>query len=166
MPRPDSRLRGEAGSCPVLSSASGWPRKQSKSHPWGRRISLRQEWVTGAGGSTLIPDLIPQKGRTADQSTLDVHPLTPPHLPVLRAEKMDNTFPNQHLAACWIREGKSSKPRPSHPAGLKAKSPHHTPAAPTNTPSSGPPPSRVTIILCFPTRIPHPGSAEAPRCRH
>lgn len=89
-------------------------------------------------------------------------PLPCPHLPVLQAEKMDNTFPNQHLAACWIREGKSSKPRPRHPAGLKAKSPHHTPAAPTNTPSSGPPPSCVTIILCFPTRIPHPGSAEAP----
>ena len=88
-------------------------------------------------------------------------PLPHPHLPVLRAEKMDITFPNQHLAACWIREGKSSKPRPSHPAGLKAKSPHHTPAAPTNTPPQGPP-SCVTLSIYFPTRIPHPGSTEAP----
>lgn len=81
VPRQGSRLKGEAGRCPVLNSASGWPRKQSKSHPWGRRVSSRQEWVTGAGGSTPIPDLVPQKGRRADQSTLGVHPLTPPPPP-------------------------------------------------------------------------------------
>lgn len=75
--------------------------------------------------------------------------------------------PHQHTAACWVGEGKSSKPRPSHPAGLSAESPHLAPPSaepllPPTPPPSGPPPSRITIIPCSPTRIPHPGSAKAP----
>lgn len=50
--------------------------------------------------------------------------------------------PHQHTAACWVGEGKSGKPRPSHPAGLNAESPHLAPpsAEPLLPPTPPPPP--------------------------